>query len=90
MQNYAKNFSQNSLQFITPCPANEMSKFHLRELLGCEGANKTLGRHKTADPTTRDPTPMLGLSDYPCGSGSERNSFVRWKSWKLQQEPFVV
>ena len=37
-QNYAKNFSPNSPQFITPCPANEMSKFHHRELLGLEGA----------------------------------------------------
>ena len=40
VQNYAENFSQNSPQFITPCPANEISKFHLRELLGLEGANK--------------------------------------------------
>ena len=32
-----KNFSQKSPQFITPCPANEMSKFHLCELLGLGG-----------------------------------------------------
>ena len=29
-----KKLSPNSPQFVTPCPANEMSKFHLRELLG--------------------------------------------------------
>ena len=40
VQNYAKKFSQNSPQFITPYPANEMSKFHLRELLGLGGAKK--------------------------------------------------
>ena len=39
VQNYAKTFSPNSPQFITPCPANEMSKLDLRELLGLEGAN---------------------------------------------------
>ena len=33
---------------ITPCPANEMSKFHLRELLGLEGAKnfKEIGKHQ--------------------------------------------
>ena len=39
MQNYAENFSQTSPQFITTCPANEMSKYDLRELLGLGGAN---------------------------------------------------
>ena len=39
-----KTFSPNSVQFITPCPANEMSKYYLRELLGLGGCHKTIGQ----------------------------------------------
>ena len=46
-----QNFSQNSSQFVTPClvstPVAEISKFHLRELLGF-GAPDSLGASKSS------------------------------------------
>ena len=40
LQNDPQIFSQNSSQFITPCLVAEISKFHLRELLGFGGNKK--------------------------------------------------
>ena len=42
VQNEPPNFSQNSSQFITPCLVADISKFHLRELLGFGGPQETI------------------------------------------------
>ena len=44
VQNDRQIFSQNSSQFVTPCLVAENMKFHLRELLGFGGRNKTCVR----------------------------------------------
>ena len=37
MQNDPPKVPQNPSEFVTPCFVNEISKFHLRELLGLGG-----------------------------------------------------
>ena len=47
LQNDPPNFSQNSSEFITPRLVAEISKFHLREVLGLGGDNFLPSAHQT-------------------------------------------